>query len=305
MAMERFRLLFLAILPALAGCGGGSGGAAGTFSVDTGTFGSNGIAQATPDVSVADLAGETLAVTVARFLTNYETDATRLIASDETLVVGTADGFGFSEDFTLSLGGEELVFNGEIATDSSGREWTALRVTFGQASATTGLYSYSYGAGSDPIDSEGVFVAGFETAPAEIADRGGSAEFAGEWFGYGVLLDGAGNLVASELDGGGSVALTVNFGGSTVSGNVTGSYTTFGDIDAAFEDATVARGGFVSEPRSSCGGNCETDTTMAGRFYGSGAREVSGIIAWDETRAAAGSSGSLRLLSAAGFTAKE
>ena len=77
-----------------------------------------------------------------------------------------------------------------------------------------------------------------------------------------------GQLPASELDGGGSVALTVNFGGSTVSGNVTGSYTTFGDIDAAFEDATVARGGFVSEPRSSCGGNCETDTTMAGRFYG-------------------------------------
>ena len=210
-------------------------------------------------------------------------------------MVGTADGFGFSEDFTLSLGGEELVFNGEIATDSSGREWTALRVTFGQASATAGLYSYSYGAGSDPIDSEGVFVAGFETAPAEIADRGGSAEFAGEWFGYGVLLDGGGNLVA----------LTVNFGGSTVSGNVTGSYTTFGDIDAAFEDATVARGGFVSEPRSSCGGNCETDTTMAGRFYGSGAGEVSGIIAWDETRAAVGSSGSLRLQSAAGFTAKE
>ncbi len=44
---------------------------------------------------------------------------------------------------------------------------------------------------------------------------------------------------------------------------------------------------------------------MVGRFYGSGAREVSGIIAWDETRAAAGSGGSLRLLSAAGFTAKD
>ena len=75
----------------------------------------------------------------------------------------------------------------------------------------------------------------------------------------------------------------------------------FGDLEVSFGGAEIVNGGFVGEAQSSCSSACASNTTMAGRFYGSGASEVSGIIAWDETR----DSGAMRLQSAAGFTLTE
>ena len=280
-------------------------GSAGLNVVDDGASGSDDTVPVGPEIGLADLAGQSLSVTVARFLSDYGSGMTNLIASDEILVFESADAFGLSENFTLTLDGEDLEFRDSIATDSTGREWTALRVTFGDASATTGLYSYSYGAGTSPIDSEGVFVAGYETPPDYIAGRAGIAEFSGDWFGYGVLLNGSGQLLATELDGGGTVFLAVDFDAMTVDGSLDGSFASFGDIAVEFEDGVIENGAFAASPRSLCDSGCVSNTTMTGRLYGADAGELSGIIAWDEVREIQAAGGQARLLSAAGFTATD
>ena len=264
----------------------------------------NGLAFAEDGDGLPDLTGQTLEVLLPRFTSDHAAGTTRLVISPEVARLGPVDVFGPTGDFDLSIDGETLVFSGGRATDAAGRTWTSARNTFGKASATTSVFTYSYGVGASPFDSEGVFVTGFETHPDTLAAQRTPLSYDGSWFGYGAVVDGTGTLIQSGVEGGGLISLVADLAGNRVSGRLTGSFFGFADVSGDVSEATVISGGFVSELGNACAGNndCASATAVAGRFYGANAEDISGLIAFDETRR---SDGQVRtLLAPAGFTAQ-
>lgn len=316
-------LLFLAA-GMLAGCGGSSAPGVGTGSVDPlfigttdGTASANGLVFADGSQSYTDTEGETLKIKVARYLTDYETGQTSLVISDETVTFAVDDG-GAVSDFTITIGDETLVHSGRLAKDSNNRDWESYLVTQGAASAIGGIFSYSYDRiplETGALDTEGFFVFGFETDPDTIAGLVTDPSYSGDWFGWGVMLDENGDIIASEVDGSGTINLLANFAAGQIQGNLTGFFdpdlAVSGDefdINGTIASTQIQGNGFVSDlGLASCdsGLTCSSNSQVAGAFFGASGEEISGIVGFDATRTNDVSGASERVISGAGFTATE
>ena len=111
MRMRTKPMLVMAVLT-LVGCGGGSETTvAGPGSVSPLFIGTPGGGASANGLPFADVEGQTLKVKVARYLTDYETGRTSLVISDETVSFAVDDG-GRISDFTITIGGETLVYSG-------------------------------------------------------------------------------------------------------------------------------------------------------------------------------------------------
>ncbi len=324
MRMRTKPMLVMAVLT-LVGCGGGSemtvAGPGSVSPLFIGTTGggasANGLPFADGSQSYADVEGQTLKVKVARYLTDYETGQTSLVISDETVSFAVDDG-GRISDFTITIGGETLVYSGKLAKDSNDRDWESFLNTQASVSGTGGIFSYSFDTDiGEPgaLDTEGFFAVGFETDPDTIARLATNPSYRGDWYGWGVLVDENGDITASEVDGSGTIDLVANFAAGRVRGSLSGLFdpnlSVIGDefdISGTITTTSIQGNGFVGDLNlANChsGFTCTSSSQVAGAFFGADAEEISGIIGFDASSTNDASGASERLISGAGFTASE
>lgn len=277
----------------LSGCTAGTG----FFGSDNSLFigsrsgdsSANGLPFAVPASVVEDLEAEgAIKVKVVRALTDWESGATRLLISDETLTLSAGDVAGNLANITLTLDGEALAFVAGSAPASNGQsDWTSYLNSDGAVSGSGAVYSYNYGPSavlSDEFDSEAFFVFGYETDPDEIAGLVGTAMYSGGFEGYGQVVDPAtGSVIDSESYFSGNLDLTADFGGGSVSGTLDGSFDYDGTLfDTAFT-APIEGNGYLGDLDSmSCtDAVCLSNSQVGGAFFGTGALETSGLLGMD------------------------
>lgn len=270
---------------------------------------SNGLPYAVEGVTLEDFTGQSGEVTVVGHFLDYASGVPQIVIERATLEVAAFQGEGpllnVDPNMTLRINGEELVFVNGTATDSTGKIWSAYIDTTGTVSGTAGIYHYDYGSGPQAFDSEAVFAFGFLTDPDELQVRSLSASYSGDWFGYGVVTDGAGGIVQNEAIGGGALTLVADFDVGEVSGSITGSYDSFGRVDGAVEAGLWEENAMATEIALTCGAGeaCSSDSMLGGAFFGVGGSEISGAIGFDARRTISGVT--RRLVSSAGYTLTE
>ena len=287
----------------LAACGGGS--------TETNSVAptNNGLPYADDTTTLEDFPGQSGEVTVVAHYLDYASGAPQIIVERALLNVDAFQGEGplvnIDPNMTITWNGETLTFVNGTAVDSSGKTWSAYIDTTGVASGTAGIYHYDYGTGTDAFDVEGVFAFGFQTDPAELAARNEVATYTGNWFGYGIVTDGADGIVQNEAIGGGQVVLFADFDLKTIAGEVTGSYDSFGRVDGLVTSIAFEGNSFATGFELTCGSGdvCRSDTVIGGAFFGASGGEISGAIGFDEERTSAGQT--RRLVSSAGYTVME
>jgi hypothetical protein len=307
----------LCAIALLAGCSGGGSGIQNPdpvfipqnfFGTTSAAASRNGLVFADGTQTYEDVAGQTLSVKVARHLTDYSTGETRLVISDETVTFDPRD-FGGARYMTITIGDETLAFEAELATDSNGRTWRVYRPFNGTYSTVADFWSYSAGGReSEPgaLDTEAVFVYGFETSPDVVAALSSNVTYTGDWFGRGAIIDETGALLSSRERGDGTITLYADFAADTLGGNVTGSFTDFGDVDGVIAQTGILGNGFVGDlSLTACGSGetCSSASQVSGVFFGPNAEELSGFIGFDVTRID-GDGLLRRLISGAGFVAE-
>jgi len=307
----------------LAACGGGGGGGGSdSSSAPTNTTGqqlsfattdsdasSNGLPFANSASTAADVegAGE-IDIKVVRALTDYDSDTTQLVISDETVTIDSFDGAG-QDMFTITLDGETFVVGGDNATvNANGEPWMTDRVTSGDASETLSIRSFIDD--EDPpltgeFDSEAFFVVGFETDPDEIANLVGEITYSGVFRGFGQVLDAEGTVANSQVFVGGDVNITAAFADiSTVEGSLIGISPASPGIEEsgvpfnAEFSADIEGNGFAAN--LTCTNGCtDSASGIAGAFYGEDGLETSGIIGFDVQTDGG------QFIGGAGFTAEQ
>lgn len=273
----------------------------------------NGLAFATGAELLSDLEGQAMQVRLARFVHDVSDGTTDLVVSEETVVLppGFAD-LG-NRDVFLTLDGVPLIFDAGRAVLPSGQRIWAFSNRALAASGTAGIYTYEIydpSAGADSIDLEGYFAYGWETDPAVVAGRAGTANYVGAFYGYGqrLALDGA--VENREVAALGAVVFEADFARMEISGQLETQLDPGGDaiaFDLVFVDAPIVGNGFVGAPDMVCdpGMACTSATSVGGAFYGGNAEEISGVIGFDETVADPATGEGYRFLGAAGFSAAQ
>ena len=266
----------------------------------------NGLPFADGTQTLEDVEGELLTVRIARFERDPELGTTRLVATNETATLPST--FTSFDDFdaTITFNGAPLTFVDGVAELPSGqRVWSYMN--FGMVhSGTGGLYTYASldPEATDPIDMEGFFTLGFETAPDVIAARSEQITYLGSYFGYAQTFDADGELLSPEVRTIGAIRLEAEFAQSRVSGRLEGRLDPMGDevpYELIFLGAPIRGNGFVGAADITCpsGHTCRSRTAVGGAFYGPNGEEVSGVIGFDEE--IEGPEG-LRFIGAAGFS---
>lgn len=292
--------LSLGCLLCLVNCGGGGGGSSSVAPVD------NGLPFAGEGSTLDDLTGQAGEVTVVAHYLDYASGVPRIIVERATLSIDALQGDGplvnIDPDMTITLNGETLTFVDGTAVDSTGKTWSAYIDTTGTVSGTAGVYHYDYGVGAGAFDIEGVFAFGLLTDPRELLARNDTATYSGNWFGYGLVTDGAGGIVQNEAIGGGSLSLDADFAAGSISGSLTGSYDSFGRVDGDIETASWSANSFATVFDRTCAADasCTSDTVVGGAFFGVDGVEISGAIGFDEWETDRGVT--RRLTSSAGYT---
>lgn len=247
----------------------------------------NGLPFAVPASVVEDLeSAGSIDVKVVRALTDWDSGATRLLISNETLTMTAGDLANSLNDITLTLDGEALAFVGGFAPTSSGQsDWQSYVNSVGAVSGSGAIYSYNYGPSAvltGEFDSEAFFVFGYETDPDEItALVGQMLNYDGSFEGYGQVVDPAnGSVLSSEEYFSGTLALTADFTGGTVTGDLDGSFDYDGTLFAASFTAPIEGNGYLGDLNSMTCTNaaCVSDSQVGGAFFGSDALETSGVL---------------------------
>jgi hypothetical protein len=254
-----------------------------------------------------------MAIKVVRAQTDWDTGATRLVISNETLTLSPGAIAGDLDDVVITLSGETLNFLGGAAPASSGQgDWFSYIVTSGAVSGIGAIYSYA--GGSDPFlsgefDSEAFFAFGYETDPDEIVALVGSAIYSGAFDGYGQVINPTtGVVISSEEEFFGTITLIADFDGApgSVDGSLVGTFDYSGTSFAVDFAAPIEGGGYLGalDMMTCSSATCTSDSALAGAFFGTGALETSGIIALDVTVDPVGAD-AYRFLSGGGFTATQ
>lgn len=311
----------IAILSAtlLSGCSAGSGFFGSKSSLFIGTrdadSSANGLPFAISGSVVEDLEGAgPIKVKVVRALTDWDSGATRLLISDETLTLASGDIANGLDNATLTLGGETIILVGGSAPVSSGQtdDWLSYLNTIGEVSATGAVYTYQRAedpALSGEFDTEAFFAFGYETDPDEIAALVGTAIYSGQFGGFGQVLDpSTGVVLETEQEVFGTITLTADFDAATPS--------VAGDFDGTFEyqnigfstsfTAPIEGNGFLADldTMSCTDAVCLSDSEVAGAFFGADALESSGLLGMD-VRVIPDASDEFRFISGAGYTATQ
>ncbi len=266
----------------------------------------NGLPFAEAGQTLDDFTDQSADVTIVRHLLDYASGSPKIVVERGLLEVTRFDGSGplpsVDPTMTIRIGGETLDFVDGRATDSKGKLWSAYIDTTGEVSGTAGFYHYDYGSGTSAFDTEGVFAFGFQTDPEELQARSLTAGYEGNWFGYGVVTDGADGIIANEAIGGGTLVLTADFDLMSIGGGLTGSYDSFGRVDGTIADVPIGGNSFAGGFDIDCGtgSSCTSNSIIGGAFFGQDGVEISGAIGFDERRS--GSGETRRLVSSAGFT---
>ena len=275
---------------ALSGCTANGGFFGGTNSLFIGTRSAsqsaNGLPFAVPASVVADLeSAGSIDVKVVRTLTDWESGATRLLISDETLTLTAGDLANSIDDITLTLDGEALAFVAGVAPTSNGQsDWQSYVNSLGQVSGSGAVYSYNYGPSavlSNEFDSEAFFVFGYETDPDEItALVGQMLNYNGSFEGFGQVIDPAnGGVLSSEEYFSGTLALTADFTGGTVTGDLDGSFDYDGTPFTTSFTAPIEGNGYLGtlDTMTCTNAVCVSNSQIGGAFFGSDALETSGL----------------------------
>lgn len=158
-----------------------------------------------------------ITVRLVRVETDYTTDETSIIVSDEVL----SDLFGGTD-----LAGK-LTYNGELVTfspDGLGplNNGQTLEIEFsegGDVQNATIADVYSYGPGDTGFDSDGFFIIGFETSPdGLIGQSDETVTYFGVNDGYGNLLYLDGDVIETGIEISVTSDTSVNFYSGEVSG---------------------------------------------------------------------------------------
>ena len=250
----------------------------------------NGLPFAVPASVVADLeTAGAIDVKVVRALTDWESGATRLLISDETLTMAAGDLTNDLNDITLTLDGETLAFVAGVAPTSNGQsDWQSYINSLGAVSGSGAVYSYNNGPSailSNEFDSEAFFVFGYETDPDEIAALVGSIlSYNGNFEGYGQVIDPAnGNVLSSEEYFSGTLALTANFTGGTVTGDLDGTFDYDGTAFTTSFTAPIEGNGYLGnlDAMNCTNAVCVSNSQVGGAFFGTDALETSGVLGMD------------------------
>lgn len=287
---------FIAILATttLSACSASSGffGSSNDLFIGTrsATESANGLPFAVPASVVQDLeAAGAIDVKVVRALTDWESGATRLLISEETLTLSAGDLANNLDDITLTLDGETLAFVAGVAPTSNGQsDWESYLNSLGAVSGSGTIYSYNYAPSailSDEFDSEAFFVFGYETDPAEIVALFGQIlNYNGNFEGYGQVIDPAnGNVLSSEEYFSGTLALTADFTGGTVTGDLDGTFDYDGTVFASTFNAPIEGNGYLGDldPMTCTDAVCVSNSKVGGAFFGTDALETSGVLGMD------------------------
>jgi hypothetical protein len=288
--MNRVYMTAILAAAALSGCSAGTGffGSNNTLFIGSRSASSsaNGLPFAIPASVVADLeTAGAINVKVVRALTDWEAGTTRLLISDETLTMTAGDTSSNLDDITLTLNGEALAFVGGFAAASNGQsDWQSYINSAGVVSGSGAVYSYNNGpsgALSDEFDSEAFFVFGYETDPDEIAALVGSAVYGGGFEGFGQVIDPAtGDVLASEENFVGTIDLTADFDGGTVSGDLEGAFGYDGTLFTSTFTAPIEGNGYLADldTMTCTDAVCLSNSQIGGAFFGTDALETSGLL---------------------------
>ncbi len=240
-----------------------------------------------------------ITVRLVRFETDYATGESRVIVTDETLVI-PLDSEGLAGEFTFR--GENVTFVDTTDPDEpdslTGRAELAIGQSLRVFSNSSGDYGealsvYTYDRDQNTgFDSEGSFVIGFETNPDALPS--GSTTYVGDFFGFGNTLDLDDNVIVQETAIRGDIGFDVAFGGT---GDIEGSLTfnafefvedgedieLFGDT--LLFNTTLSGNGFsaVASVTSECLSGCTSATQIGGAFFGPNAEELIGLAGIDYT----------------------
>ncbi|WP_413719461.1 transferrin-binding protein-like solute binding protein [Silicimonas sp. MF1-12-2] len=266
----------------------------------------------------------TIKVKVVRALTDWDSGATRLQISSETLTLASGDFSDNLSSITLTLGGKTLIFDEgstPVSTNPS-NSWFSYLNTGGpintvyitsEVSATGAVYAYEDAenpALTGEFDTEAFFAFGFETDPDEIAVLVGTAIYSGDFAGYGQVIDpSTGDVILSEREFSGTITLTAEFGATTpdVSGDLDGNINyadgSFTDFTASFSAPIEGNGFAGSLDNMTCADAvCLSDSELAGAFYGTDALESSGLLGMN-VRVIPDADDEYQFISGGGFTA--
>lgn len=250
----------------------------------------NGLPFAVPASVVADLeTAGAIDVKVVRALTDWESGATRLLIWDETLTMAAGDLASDLDNITLTLNGETLAFVAGVAPASNGQnDWQSYVNSVGAVSGSGTIYSYNYGPSallSGEFGTEAFFVFGHETDPDEIAALVGNIlDYDGIFEGFGQVVDPAnGNVLSSEEYFSGTLALTADFTGGTVTGDLNGSFDYDGTAFTTSFSAPIEGNGYLGDldTMNCTNAVCLSNSQVGGAFFGTDALETSGVLGMD------------------------
>lgn len=277
------------------------------------TESANGLPFAVPASVVEDLeTAGSIDVKVVRALTDWDSGATRLLISNETLTMTAGDIANDLDDITLTLDGETLAFVAGVAPTSSGQaDWQSYINSLGAVSGSGAIYSYNNGPSAGltgEFDSEAFFVFGFETDPDEITALVGQIlNYDGAFEGYGQVVDPAnGNVLDSEQYFSGTLALTADFTGGTVTGDLDGSFDYDGTVFATSFTAPIEGNGYLGslDTMTCTDAVCISNSNVGGAFFGTDALETSGVLGMD-VRVDPNVGSEYRFISGGSYTAEQ
>ncbi len=308
----------------LAACGGSgsSGFVENGFVLNAGEEGSGlpFAGEGGPD-DFSDLSvGDTFKVRYVRY-ENID-DGPQIVSTTETITLTPnsegGEGYGLElslDDRLIAIDLGTNVFPGALGlVDLSEDEFLRIETdssTRGTFSAVPNLYNISR---TDNVRlRDGFFVLGYNTALGDIGEMGGSANYNGEFEGYGARLDDDNTVVEDGQPVRGEITFAVDFEDGTLDGDITGEIvSTFADlanlpISGSISETTINGNSFETTiPVIDCGELvCTSDSTIGGGFYGPDADEVSGIIAVDVTGTNGDTGTTERFIAAAGFVTED
>ena len=231
----------------------------------------NGLSYAEVGDVVEDVEGQTMTVRLARYETDKTTGVTSLIVTDET-VTFDVDGIGNSS-LAMTISGEDVVV---VIGDGDFGGQTLYFYEREYSGVFSSIYTFYVYGDIDAVDTQGFFAFGLETNPETIEAATGSAQYVGEFSGYGALLDVDGVLIEEEYEHDAEITLTADFDTNLVSGDLDGSA---GGIayTGTFTEAGINGSGFDTTFDVACT-DCLASSggTLEGMFYGDAAQELSG-----------------------------
>jgi len=217
--------------------------------------------------------------------------------------------------------GQEGILSGRL-TLANGQDVDIFEFLGADYARIVGVNTFAEDGVSDPLNLEGAFIVGLETDPDDLLTEG-TATYAVDFEGYGVLDIDNGTTIVNEVFLEGVGIVEVDFAAATVGATLDGGVVAdeldgeldgetgpsdddFIDFTGTLEPVAISGNSFSGDLAVACSGGatCTSDSVIGGAFFGPNAEEVAGLVAVDIVVEDPTLAGTTRFVAGAGFASE-